>query len=143
MRQHHELSSLQNFMSCSRATRVLNPDRSMNRQNQLTIQPRASNRGRAILSILSIFWLARPHPKTMFDSLRSFSSLSVSLSLSLSLSHFCTNHPLSSLSPPRISYLSISLSTVKTRRCNTTKRVGTNSISRQKRCIDIVERHSQ
>lgn len=56
----------------------------MNRQNQLTIQPRVLNCGRAILSILSIFRLARPRSKTVFDSFSSFSSLSFSLSLFMS-----------------------------------------------------------
>lgn len=91
---------------CSRrVVRVLNPDRSMNRRNQLTIQLRASNRGGAILSILSIFRLARPHSKTVFDLLHSFSSLSLSFSYSR------TNHPFSSLSSPCASYLPISFST--------------------------------
>lgn len=52
-----------------------------------------------------------------------FFSLSLSLSLlSFFLSFSNANHPLSPLSPPRISYLSISLSMAKTRRCNATKR---------------------
>lgn len=63
---------------------------------------------------------------------RTCSTRSVRFLLSPSFSCFRTNHPLSSLSRPRVSYLLIFLSTVKTRRRSTTKRVGTNSVSRQK-----------
>lgn len=95
-------------------------DRSMNRQNQLTIQPRALNCSRAILSILSIFRLVRPRSKDRVLAQLVFFSVSFFFSLSTFLSN--ANHPLSPLSPPRVSYLSISLSTAKTRRCNVTKR---------------------
>lgn len=95
-------------------------DRSMNRQNQLTIQPRALNCSRAILSILSIFRLARLRSKDRVLAQLVFFSISFFFSLSTFLSN--ANHPLSPLSPPRVSYLSISLSTAKTRRCNVTKR---------------------
>lgn len=126
MRQRYVTSPLpRKIPKCSRRA-VLNPDRSMNRRNQLTIQLRASNRGEAILSILSIFQLARPHSKTVFDLLRSFSSLSLSLVLSR------TNHPLSSLSSPCASYLPILFLRGRKGRCSITKCVRTNSISRQK-----------
>lgn len=60
-----------NFAKFSRRarSRVLDPDRSMNRPNQSTIQPRASSVAvGAILSILSIFRPARPRSKTAHDS---------------------------------------------------------------------------
>lgn len=55
--------------------RIPDLDRSINRRNQLTIQPRASSRDRVILSIMSIFRLAHLSSKTVHDSPRSFSPL--------------------------------------------------------------------
>lgn len=116
----------------SRCSADLDLDRSMNRQNQLTIQPRALNCSRAILSILSIFRLARPRSK---DRVRLAQLVFFSISFFFPLSTFLSsaNHPLSLLSSSRVSYLSISLSTAKTRRCNATKR----ALSERIVCLEI------
>jgi len=115
------------ILKCSRrAARVLNSNRSMNRRHQLTIQPRASNHS----DLIDLVDLSAC-PPTLKDRVRLAPFVSL-LSLSFSFAFvriipFLLYHRLALLICP-----SSFLRSFKTRRCNATKRIGTNSISRQK-----------